>query len=1736
MKDSLLPTISLIIAFLAISCDSSIDPSYTKENFTIKTKKNAASKDIPIGNIVTKPGDEFIISGSSQGDGTRVTIDGIDVDVYTKASGEVAVIIPNNIGTKKVNIAVIKNNEIKSLDNVFSLDEAQCPLILAESDSICSDQIYCDASGRKKFGTRDCLDLAALPNLKPDNIKKGVQIADIKGNLTPAPSQCSVDGETDCVATGDFPATKGAVLAQKLLAGTEAAGIKGTYVPDFPDIGNVRSNDTVNGVAGLIPNCSVDGSAECLATGSYKAADMSFVTSGNIKQGVKIAGVTGTYLAANLADCSADGQENCKTTAAFKAAQITGAADKILNGHSLAGVSGNVTLPSGADVRASAGPYGVGGSQIVASLQDCSADGAKGCVATDSFVAAAPKGSWDMTTSFPGPGYYLGVSNSPKASLLKSAKLAGEDGAIDNCSADGASCYLPAYALGGQPLKAIDFDNINANKGAIRASLAISGIQGTLGDCGGDGAKDCVATASYPAAEVAGLAAKIVATHVVAGVTGTYQPDFPDAGNVLNTDTVDNIQGSLTLPSGDKVATTNGVFGVSGNGTTPTLANCSSDGEEDCISSVSYPAVSGGALTAGNIKTGVTIGGVLGSYGGAGAYADCSSDGETGCTAVAAFPAIDKNAAGLAGKIKHSEVIAGVTGSFAPDCMVDGGVNCLAVTAFPAARKAGFSASDIKKDKTIAGVAGTLDLSRLNAHNIKNGVTINGVVGTYPSAGNRLASGTIATDLTSLGKDTLPGEYEFFDSSGNRYVTYVAVNNNINPSSSDQEFGILNGVYSKFTVKGDANLLSQNIKKDVTIHGVTGSAEGAPADCSYDGGQNCVAKGTYFAATACSSNGDDNCFVDNSSNYDAADLSNLHAGNIKNGVSIAGLTGEYPSTNHRLAGNTIATDLTSQGSATPSGAYEFFDSQGNVYNINVADGGSVSSSNADQVFGAAATLYSKFTVQGDPDLVSSNIKDGVNINGVLGNFNSVFPSCSSDGEISCTAVIAFPAIDKNAAGLAGKIKHSAVIAGVTGSFAPDCAVDGGTNCLAISAFPAARKAGFSASDIKQNKTIAGVAGTLDISGLNAGNIKNGVTINGVVGTYPSASNRLANGTNATDLTSLGKDTPPGAYEFFDSAGEKYTTTVAINNNINPSSSDQEFGYANAVYSKFTVKGDANLLSQNIKKDVTILGVTGSVEESPADCSTNGGQNCVATGSYFAASACSSNGEDDCFVASNSNYDAADLTNLLAGNIKNGVSIAGLAGEYPSTNYRLAGNTNATDLTSLGSSTPSGAYEFFDSKGDIYNINIADGGSVTGSDTTQNFGAADTLYSKFTIQGDPDLVSSNIKDGVNINGVVGNFKSIYGQCVHNGQKDCVANTNYKAAADKGSWDLAQSFDGAGYYTGQHNGPSAGDLKRGVVVNGVTGNFPSSASPLPRYSDNGTTNNTSGSPENDLNLATFDAKIKSDGTFEYWDSSGQRYEDTGDSDLIAENIKNAVNIFGVDGGILNCQGDGEQGCITDANFPSVDIGNISQWDVREGKVVGGINGKINFFKNGFISDTYFDNQTAPAIVGQDLYDSIDDQGKTSSGNQATIAPTGFGFDWPVNDGSNWVSHEGDQVYEDKLTGLFWRNNTLDDEEYKTWYQAYDYCSNKNIMSKSWRLPTQKELMQAYLHKIWSIKDSSKLNFSAGEIWSATTDSSRYDQTPTPYDRAYTIRLGFGRVENLDKTDNSTVDHILCVSDSN
>ncbi len=304
----------------------------------------------------------------------------------------------------------------------------------------------------------------------------------------------------------------------------------------------------------------------------------------------------------------------------------------------------------------------------------------------------------------------------------------------------------------------------NANGDLLEGSKVCTAAPATVKNCSSSGEVDCLANASFKAADVNGLAAKVLSGHSVAGVDGSVT--LPPVNKVLSGTSfgaAGALTGTLTLPSAGKVLTgTN--YGVGGTATTGTLnlpdpsnvkTGSGAYGDADAQLTPSYtpdfPSLA-------NVRSSDTVDGT------SGALADCTAANQSGCVATVNYKTMNLSSAGTATGLTSSN---------------------FQTTIASASSFEFWDASGTRQ--TVTGSA------TLVAGNIKNGVSIFGVSGQYPSASFPLASNTAATDLTNfITQMTTEGAFEFFDSTG-----------------------------AMHTGSGDADLSNVNIKKGVALENLS---------------------------------------------------------------------------------------------------------------------------------------------------------------------------------------------------------------------------------------------------------------------------------------------------------------------------------------------------------------------------------------------------------------------------------------------------------------------------------------------------------------------------------------------------------------------------------------------------------------------------------------------------------------------------------------------------------------------------------------------------------------------------------------------------------------------------------------------------------------------------------------------------------------------------------------------------
>lgn len=889
----------------------------------------------------------------------------------------------------------------------------------------------------------------------------------------------------------------------------------------------------------------------------------------------------------------------------------------------------------------------------------------------------------------------------------------------DTCVATGdVNCFLDDASL--YRLRPEDLIPENIKKGVV-----IEGVHGTSVDrgvaCSSDGQTGCVTNTAYRAATTSTIAAKVVAGEILAGQNGLAGKNLPDPSHVLANEPVGTTRGTLPacsragqsgcvlakghmaldpaavlagdIKQGVKVARTLGTF------ETP-FPNCTADDAASCVARGGYRAVEKTRVTPSALRSGFKLLGISGNQ--PPRPADCASDGATGCVAADNFKALELSTV-HEGSIRQGITIAGVAGQFPsatyPLAGADAATADLTAASFAsqlagAARfefwdatgarhtKAGSSdlaAPNIAPTKTIFGIAGSLtpppapcaaddrtdcvatgafpalDKSALSAADLRSGTVIAGVTGTYPSAANPLAGNTARAELNFPADISKAGEVEYWDAFGGHHV-----------------------------LAGDTDLQPGNIVTGVTLFGVVGTAAPRPADCALHDETGCVA-------------------VTAKPSYRHADLVPAV---VKKSAVIGKVTGQFPSAAAPLAG-TATQDLTAagfHGALASASAFEFFDATGLRHQLS-----------------------------GSPALNSANILRPLTVFGVAGTLDAQPPPCSLT-KTGCLTTASFPSYDKNVLTPA-VIKSGVAIGLITGDYPsasfpladnsshPDLTATNFSSRLGSTATfeywtaggvrqEARGDSNLSAANIRSGRSILGVAGsaaaapaacasenavgctvstgfkTYDHTKLSGAIVKTGVTILGVTGSYPSAANPLAAATATKDLTAtqinsyMSQNDP---FEFFDAKGQRHTAT-----------------------------GSIALVPANLRDDITLFDVTGTLGASKPECSGANQLGCQATASF----------------------PAVEKATVLPAHLKKGVSFVGVTGDFPSASHPLPDNTAMVDLTSSN-----------------FNSRVKDSGA------TEFFTAAG---SRQQVTGDGDIQPGNIGKTVDLFGTIGAYSGYAGE--------------------------------------------------------------------------------------------------------------------------------------------------------------------------------------------------------------------------------------------------------------------------------------------------------------------------------------------------------------------------------------
>jgi hypothetical protein len=234
-----------------------------------------------------------------------------------------------------------------------------------------------------------------------------------------------------------------------------------------------------------------------------------------------------------------------------------------------------------------------------------------------------------------------------------------------------------------------------------------------------------------------------------------------------------------------------------------------------------------------------------------------------------------------------------------------------------------------------------------------------------------------------------------------------------------------------------------------------------------------------LSIAACELDGATGCLAN--SDFPAADATAALAGNIKEGVTIAGTEGALTTDGSAPAdcdtdGQTGCLTNANYKAAKMSGfaATDVLTGR-TVAGISGSATAKPSDCASDGELGCVTV--SAFKAAKMANFTASVVESGTTIAGVGGSATLTPGDCNGDGQVGCVTISAYKSADMTIA-IAGNIKNTIEIAGITGTFtgAANCTADAEVGCVTTSTYKAADTAAFAATDIRFEVTVAGVAG------------------------------------------------------------------------------------------------------------------------------------------------------------------------------------------------------------------------------------------------------------------------------------------------------------------------------------------------------------------------------------------------------------------------------------------------------------------------------------------------------------------------------------------------------------------------------------------------------------------------------------------------------------------------------------
>lgn len=629
--------------------------------------------------------------------------------------------------------------------------------------------------------------------------------------------------------------------------------------------------------------------------------------------------------------------------------------------------------------------------------------------------------------------------------------------------------------------------------------------------------------------------------------------------------------------------------------------------------------------------------------------------------------------------------------------------------------------------------------------------------------------GIDTSDATALAKDIKQGATAYargIKLTGSMPTTQGGT---ITPSTTKQTINGNAYLEGNIEVAGDADLIANNIKKNVNIFGVTGTYEGdldtsdataTAADIrrnktAYVDGAKITGTIPDISGRTITPNTNQQTISGNgylNGNIVVQGDTDLVAGNIKKDINIFGVTGTFEGLD--------TSDATASAADIKQGETAYVNGEKIIGTAPIISGRNVLPGTNEQTIDGDGYLNGNIVIAGDADLIAGNIRKDVEIFGVTGTLDPTSGYDTSDATATANDIISGETAYVNG----GKVTGTYVPLDTSDADAQSSNILNGKSAYVNGSkitgnIPSKAAATYTPSTTDQQITSGQyLSGNQTIKGdanLISNNIKGGVTIFGVSGngnvmdTTEPASTTASSSNVQTGMSAYVNGVKiVGAADPLVQSGDNVTYT--------PTTTDQVIQGPRILQGNktMTIKGDADLIPANIRKDVEIFGVVGTLE------------------------------------TSGSGYDTSDAT-ATAADIMSGETAYINGGKVTGTYVPL--DTSDADATS--SDMKAGVTAYVNGEkitGDAYTrteqINAFESGLIDGRAHWLKAG----FYNGIVFEAMPTLKAENIKNGVTIYGVTGTYSP---SIITNVLLDTESATSAADIVSTYSSDIEVSFDGS-----------------------------------------------------------------------------------------------------------------------------------------------------------------------------------------------------------------------------------------------------------------------------------------------------------------------------------------------------